>query len=295
MANRLSPYNQFKLTADGTEWSGLDKGTPSLDLTLPHGAKLCATGLVLPDELDLDQWEAVGRKLMAIGSCVLWALAEWWAFGDHKYAERALVAKKLPYDFGTLMNYGRVARKVPTSSRNEVLSFTHHMAVAKLEPDDQKHWLARAVKNKWSVKQLEKHIHEQEETHHDMDMRDLEKDDPVAYRKHGSRRWGTDFIEIAQNSKPRSMFGQNLFRQPDDPLLGDLSDDLIGKMIEAASSVADMWIEIVDALKQHQKERTKPKVADDTSSEEDEALKNKPAKKKKPKLKRERMDKKEDA
>jgi hypothetical protein len=42
------------------------------------------------------------------------------------------------YSFGTLQNYGWVARSVETSLRNEVLSFDHHRFVAPLPPAEQR-------------------------------------------------------------------------------------------------------------------------------------------------------------
>jgi hypothetical protein len=57
-------------------------------------------------------------------------------------------------NFGTLMNYGSVARRVTTSHRCEVLSFKHHEYVAPLPPAQQRNWLARAEREEWSSNQL---------------------------------------------------------------------------------------------------------------------------------------------
>jgi hypothetical protein len=44
-------------------------------------------------------------------------------------------------NFSTLMTYGWVVRQVPTSLRNDILTFDHHRHVAALPPAEQRHWL----------------------------------------------------------------------------------------------------------------------------------------------------------
>jgi hypothetical protein len=54
----------------------------------------------------------------------------------------------------TLLDYARVARRVPRSRRRTALSFTHHQLVAAMEPDEQEEWLDRAEANRWSVEEF---------------------------------------------------------------------------------------------------------------------------------------------
>jgi hypothetical protein len=58
------------------------------------------------------------------------------------------------------MNYGSVARAVPTSRRNEALTYSHHVAVAKLKPEYQTKFLRDATRFEWSSKKLRQKIHE---------------------------------------------------------------------------------------------------------------------------------------
>src|ERR1700730_11775472 len=132
----------FERVVNDTEYVGPPQSGKPIDRKLPHGAEICATGLKLPDSLDLDQWKAIGIKLCTIDSAMQWAIGDWWAYGHHTYGKRKAyaTAKELPYQFGSLMNLGSVARSVKSSFRNEVLSFSHHVQVAALEPEDQKKW-----------------------------------------------------------------------------------------------------------------------------------------------------------
>ena len=148
--------------AKDEDYVSLPQSGMPIERTLPHGVEISATGLVLPDSLSIEQWNEVGTKLCAVDTAMQWAIGDWWAYGHHTYGERkaSAVAKKLPYEFGSLMNLGRVARRVTSSFRNEVLSFGHHVAVAALEPEDQKKWLARAVDREWPLSKLRQFVHE---------------------------------------------------------------------------------------------------------------------------------------
>jgi len=55
-------------------------------------------------------------------------------------------------DRATLHNYAWVARRTPSSLRNELLSWEHHRVVAKLPEPDQKRWLKIAAENQQNGK-----------------------------------------------------------------------------------------------------------------------------------------------
>jgi hypothetical protein len=162
MSTRVSALTKFRQTAR-------DKGKPEtcttgavIPLDLPHNATLRKIGLDLPENLTLAQWQDIGLKLATCGTGIQFGLGDFWVFGHHKYGDRKALAeaKRLPFCFGTLMNYGSVARAVPTSLRNEALTFNHHVAVAKLTREYQEEFLAKAARFKWSAKQLRQEIHE---------------------------------------------------------------------------------------------------------------------------------------
>jgi hypothetical protein len=247
MIARLSSYDQYV---------GLDKDTPALDLELPHGAKLCALGVVLPEELDEQQWLAIGKKLITIGRSAKWALAELAASGD-KYGDRTGVAKKLNCDVDYLYNLAYVARNVPISSRNEVLSFKHHMKVAKLSPAAQKDWLEKAAEEEWSANKLEQEIRKKEDADRESE---LEPKDASAYRIMKSCKNAaeaiSEFEKIAKGGGGNFRLDHALEAIiTDDPFLKDLPDETLYKMLQAAISVADRVKEVIDVLERHQKQR----------------------------------------
>jgi hypothetical protein len=86
---------------------------------------------LLTDNLGLEEWLEIGRSLTQTERDVQWRLGDWWAFGNHRYGERAnIAAGTLKFVVGTLQNYASVARKFPPSRRREDLSFSHHVEVA---------------------------------------------------------------------------------------------------------------------------------------------------------------------
>jgi hypothetical protein len=260
MTERYSPQKWFDRAVEKTpEWVPSDDDAPAIDLppTLPDGVKICATGVVLPEGLDYEEWVAVGRALVAIAVSVLWALGEWWAFGRHKYGHRAMIAEELPYEFKYLCNLGWVARSIPTSSRNEALSFTHHMKVAKLEPGDQKYWLEKAAEEEWSANKLEQNIKDADKTDSTEKDREFKENDPDGYRVAKARKAGLDALYQFEKISKGNFFLEEAIKKiiTDEQFLADLDKELIAKLIRTASSVAEMFNEVVSLLKEHQKQR----------------------------------------
>ena len=103
-------------------------------------------------ELDAHEWAAAGRRIGAVGRCIQWLLGDWIAYGNTKFGERYARASKITgYDAQTLMNMVYVASRFPISRRRENLSWSHHEALAALEPEEQDHWLDKAGTHRWSV------------------------------------------------------------------------------------------------------------------------------------------------
>jgi hypothetical protein len=272
MVNRPSAYNQFKAVPDNKAWSGLEQSGEPIDLELPEGVRLFATGITIPETTDEENWKAIGIKLVTIEKSSNFARGDWWSFGEHKYGDRAEVARKLHLDFDYLCTLGWVCRKVPTSSRKEGLSFKHHEAVAKLEPELQEKWLTRAFRGDarpgtlakpWSVSKLRQKIYDQEQTHRAMDDRELEQNDPDEFKREMAKRVFKDacglFDKVTRDPLLRNTIQS--FSDPDMPFLKQLSENSIAEMIKKAISIRDEFNEVVEVLTLHQKRR-KPRDTD---------------------------------
>jgi len=106
-------------------------------------------------ELEEGEWLATGRRLGAIGRGSQWWLGDWVRHGAARWGDRySEAARATGYDRSTLRTMAWIASRVDASVRNEKLTWDHHVAVASLEPEEQKHWLERAEKERFSVADL---------------------------------------------------------------------------------------------------------------------------------------------
>lgn len=117
------------------------------------------TGLLIKDDLDYADWEQLGAALFTVGRAHSWWIGDWWAYGEARYGERASqVLKQDEMDFQTFANMGWVARRIETSRRREVLSWSHHAEVAARESAEQDRWLDLAETEGWTREQLRTEI-----------------------------------------------------------------------------------------------------------------------------------------
>ena len=119
------------------------------------GASWTATSLELPPGPPFEDYEAVGWALGSLRDMSAWGLGDWLNYGEAAYGEQyaqAIEATGRPK--ATLLEYARVARRVPRSMRRPALSWTHHRIVAAKEPVEQIELLDRAIANRWSVEEF---------------------------------------------------------------------------------------------------------------------------------------------
>ena len=160
MPHHISPLSRYRRGVKPTPGHDHNAEPIPAALTLPDGVTISRTALVCPEQLPIDQWKSLGCTLRQLEGSVQWWIGDWWHYGFHHYGDRKAIATAndtFPRGpaFGTLMNYGWVAGKVETSRRREVLSFSHHVVVAPLEPEEQERWLNVAIEGKLSVAKLE--------------------------------------------------------------------------------------------------------------------------------------------
>jgi hypothetical protein len=210
-------------------------------LQLPSGTEISRTGLILPSDLDLDDWKVVGQVISDVNECTQWWLGDWWHYGDHTYGKRArAVAEGIfgNHTFGTMKTYGWVAGAVERSIRIDVLSFAHHALVAKYSPEEQTKWLSKAARGKWSVSHLRQAIY-------DADQRDLD-DLPEDERRRRLAERRADYLQRVAEQKPRSPI------PIDEELAADVLPYLdpirIADLGTAVHSAARFWNSVAQAI-----------------------------------------------
>jgi hypothetical protein len=127
---------------------------------------LTRTGLQISKELSFDEWKDMASRFGAAMASAAFVIGDWLVYGeDHFRGQKRLPgfeqepigsARVAPeiydealrltgLDRSTLVTYAYVARRVPSSLRNEHLSWEHHKAVAKLDQSGQQRWLQIAL------------------------------------------------------------------------------------------------------------------------------------------------------
>jgi hypothetical protein len=154
-------------------------GSPEAIQVLPSHAPLTGAALGAPSQLldergprtspsaiskvawlpqgDLDQaeWLATGRRLGAIGRCSQWWIGDWIRYGSSRWGERyAEAARVTGYDVASLRNMAWVAAQFDLSLRSDKLTWSHHVLLAPLGPEEQRRWLDRALAERLSVADL---------------------------------------------------------------------------------------------------------------------------------------------
>lgn len=114
---------------------------------VPHQQwELTSIGLRLKDpDLPLDAFTDLCWQLGRFHEAVRFAIGDAIIQGEALYGEEAYQAfEQFQLSEEGMKEYVRVASRVPRSRRRRDLSWSHHRAVAALEPPAQKEWLKRA-------------------------------------------------------------------------------------------------------------------------------------------------------
>lgn len=108
-----------------------------------------------PPNMDYHEWLASGRRLGVIGRGSQWWVGDWLVFGTARFGERYAEASRITgYDPKTLRNLRYVASRFPASLRRDKLEWSHHALLAAFDPEEQAHWLDRAIDDRLSVEDL---------------------------------------------------------------------------------------------------------------------------------------------
>ena len=127
--------------------------TASLDRRSPSAISKVAW--IPQEDLGQAEWLSTGRRLGTIGRCSQWWIGEWIRYGNARWGEKyAEAARVTGYDVASLRNMAWVAAQFDLSLRSDKLSWSHHVLLAPLELEDQRHWIERAEGERLSVADL---------------------------------------------------------------------------------------------------------------------------------------------
>ena len=122
------------------------------------------TGLKVTGRPSLDVCGDMCEFLRVFENGLQWAVGDFVNFSESLHGESAAQLWDVTeWKESTIRVYRWVAAKVSPTTRRAELSFTHHQAIAEMEPSQQALWLDRAVQGDdgsepWSVARLQKEV-----------------------------------------------------------------------------------------------------------------------------------------
>jgi hypothetical protein len=121
----------------------------------PPSGGISKVAWVPSEDLGQPEWLATGRRLGAIGRCSQWWIGDWIRYGTARWGEKyAEAARVTGYDVASLRNMAWVAAQFDLSLRSDKLSWSHHVLLAPLGADEQRHWIEKAADERLSVADL---------------------------------------------------------------------------------------------------------------------------------------------
>lgn len=114
------------------------------------------TALMLPDGVSFDAWVGIEARISTVQDATNWWLGDWVLYGEKHYGDQ--FSQGIPdKDKDHIQQCAWVAQRVAPERRRAplLLSWTHHRAVAALEPEQQEEVLTQAVLQGWSVRETQ--------------------------------------------------------------------------------------------------------------------------------------------
>jgi hypothetical protein len=116
-------------------------------------------GLVLDPALSISSWTDLMAHLGRVEARIPWWIGDALAFGQHTYGSKyADAVEATGRSLQTLKNYAWVARSVPVENRDPNLPWRLYREVARLDPAQQREWIAQARDETWTADDLRREL-----------------------------------------------------------------------------------------------------------------------------------------
>lgn len=127
------------MSADAAQDIGFATHAPRARGAELEGFKLHRVGVEIEAWVDEAAWHAFGELLQRINQAWEWVVADWLAFGDHRYGDGVYdtAARLFGKSPRTWEDYAYIARNVRASERSEILPVLAHKPVARFSNDPQ--------------------------------------------------------------------------------------------------------------------------------------------------------------
>lgn len=133
----------------------------SLWVALEDTGALTRTSLTLPEGVSESEIEGIARMFGGVKHTSSFVLGDLFLYAQANYGDDFMVHVQEVTGLAhqSCENMLSICRRVRPSVRREELSFHTHAVVAPLTPNEQRHWLALAVKEGWSRQRLRDEIY----------------------------------------------------------------------------------------------------------------------------------------
>jgi hypothetical protein len=132
---------------------------PESLLAPDRGYRLDGQGLTFTRDLTLEQWTAVGRRLVKLHDATPWAIGDWLVYGRGEYGETYERAAELSgRSFESLSQYLRVAVAFPVASRIGGVSWSQHRESLRVPVGERAALLQQSKRGEWTKRQLLQYI-----------------------------------------------------------------------------------------------------------------------------------------
>jgi hypothetical protein len=140
-----------------------EKGGMELLSELEQNGGISQIGLHLSDpNLSIERAEAIGSLLGKMHESLRFAIGDWLVLVEKLFPEEfSQLSESLGISEEGRREFMRVSERVPRSTRRKALSWSHHRAVAALDPPQQKEWLKRAIDRGLSHHALREELREE--------------------------------------------------------------------------------------------------------------------------------------
>lgn len=108
-----------------------------------------------PQEMSFEEWHAIGQTFQQINKSINWWIGDWLNAGEMRFGEMAMQAVQTTgRGVESLLKCKAVSSRFHPRQRFEELSWTHHLSVAYMDPEDRQEWLGLALRFDLSSRDL---------------------------------------------------------------------------------------------------------------------------------------------
>lgn len=126
--------------------------------TIDNYCKINKTSLEFKRDVTKPEWQKVFNACRNIEGCIQFWIGDLLKYRDQKWGMYDEVIEETGIAKNTLREYKNISESIESDVRTSDLSYSHHKQVSSLDPDKQKKFLTKAIKQNLTVRELVEEI-----------------------------------------------------------------------------------------------------------------------------------------